>query len=88
MVLKAVFFDVGETLIDETREWGLWADWLEIPRFTFFAALGMVIARGEHHRRVFEFFSPGFDFEAACCQRRARYAIRSRNAASECPKLD
>ena len=71
MALKAVFFDVGETLIDETRSWAEWADWLEVPRFTFLAVLGAVIARGEHHRRVFEWFSPGFDLEAAYQQRRA-----------------
>ena len=27
--LRAVWFDVGETLIDESREYGTWADWLE-----------------------------------------------------------
>jgi len=26
--LQAVFFDVGETIVDETREYGTWADWL------------------------------------------------------------
>ncbi len=71
MALKAVFFDVGETLIDETRSWTEWADWLGVPRFTFLAALGAVIARGEHHWRVFEWFSPGFDLETAYRQRRA-----------------
>lgn len=48
-----VCFDVGEALIDETRVWATWADVLGIPRFTFMAALGGVIARGEDHRRVF-----------------------------------
>jgi HAD superfamily hydrolase (TIGR01549 family) len=57
--IQAVFFDVGETLVDETRQWGEWADWLGITRLTFFAALGAVIARGEHHRRVFEVVRPG-----------------------------
>ncbi len=28
MAIRAVFFDVGETLVDETRAWGSWADWL------------------------------------------------------------
>jgi FMN phosphatase YigB (HAD superfamily) len=59
--IQAVFFDVGETLIDETRQWGEWADWLGVSRLTFFAALGAVIARGEHHRRVFEIVRPGMD---------------------------
>lgn len=41
-------------MIDETRVWATWADVLGIPRFTFMAALGGVIARGEDHRRVFD----------------------------------
>jgi FMN phosphatase YigB (HAD superfamily) len=59
--IQAVFFDVGETLIDETRQWGMWADWLGVTRLTFFAALGALIERGEHHRRVFEIVRPGID---------------------------
>jgi HAD superfamily hydrolase (TIGR01549 family) len=51
-----VCLDVGETLIDETRIWSLWADVLGIPRLTFMAALGAVIARGGEHRDVFAEF--------------------------------
>lgn len=54
--IAAVWFDVGETLVDETRAWGAWADPLGVPRLTFFALLGAVIARGGHHREVFAFF--------------------------------
>ena len=71
MPITTVFFDVGETLVDETGMWGRWADWLGVPRFTFFAVLGAVIARGEHHSRVFEVLRPGFDLAAA---RQARAA--------------
>ncbi len=42
MGVKAIFFDVGETLVDETRHWGQWADYLGVPKLTFFAALGGV----------------------------------------------
>ena len=52
--VRAVFFDLGETLVDETRMWGTWADRLGVPRLTFFAALGAVIERGHHHLGVFE----------------------------------
>jgi FMN phosphatase YigB (HAD superfamily) len=69
--IRVVVFDVGETLIDETRHWGEWADWLGVPRFTFFAVLGGVIARGEHHRRVFDILRPGFDFAAEQGRREA-----------------
>ncbi len=71
MPIRAVVFDVGETLVDETRHWGEWADWMGVTRLTFFAALGSVIERGGHHHEVFELVRPGFDLEAA---RRAREA--------------
>ena len=51
-----VCLDVGETLIDETRIWSIWADELGIPRLTFLAALGAVIERGGEHRDVFGIF--------------------------------
>jgi HAD superfamily hydrolase (TIGR01549 family) len=51
-----VCLDVGETLIDETRIWSVWADTLHIPRLTFMAALGATIARGGEHSDVFGTF--------------------------------
>ena len=63
MAIRAVWFDVGETLIDESREYGTWADWLGIPRHTFSAVFGAVIARGGDYREVFQHFRPGFDLE-------------------------
>jgi HAD superfamily hydrolase (TIGR01549 family) len=61
--IRAVWFDVGETLIDESHEYGTWADWLGVPRHTFSAMFGAVLARGEDYRTVFEHFKPGFDLE-------------------------
>jgi HAD superfamily hydrolase (TIGR01549 family) len=49
-----VVFDVGETLVDETRVWSAWADVVGVPRLTFMAVLGAVIARGGAHQEVFE----------------------------------
>jgi FMN phosphatase YigB (HAD superfamily) len=63
--IRAVWFDVGEILINETREYGTWADWLGIPRHTFSAVFGAVIARGEDYREVFRYFRPDFDLESA-----------------------
>lgn len=59
--ITTVVFDVGEVLIDESTEYGTWADWLGIPRHTFSAMFGAVIARGEDYRQVFQHFKPGFD---------------------------
>ena len=63
MPIRAVWFDVGEVLIDESREYGTWADWLGIPRHTFSAMFGAAIARGEDYRQVFQHFRPGFDLD-------------------------
>jgi len=68
--IEAVFFDVGETIVDEAREYGTWADWLGVPRHTFSAVFGAVIARGGDYRETFQHFRPGFDL-ATERQRRA-----------------
>ncbi|MEU6236979.1 HAD family hydrolase [Kitasatospora sp. NPDC047058] len=60
-MIRAVVFDVGECLVDETREYGTWADWLGVPRHTFVAQLGAVIAEGRDYRETFQVFRPGFD---------------------------
>ncbi|MFD4314962.1 HAD family hydrolase [Streptomyces sp. NPDC058548] len=70
-MIRAVVFDVGECLVDETREYGTWADWLGIPRHTFAAMFGAVIAQGRDYREVFQEFQPGFDLYE---QREARAA--------------
>ncbi|GAB3852487.1 HAD family hydrolase [Dactylosporangium cerinum] len=62
--IRAVYFDVGETLIDEATEYGTWADWLGVPRHTFSAVFGQVIAQGRDYREVFQHFQPGFDLAA------------------------
>jgi FMN phosphatase YigB (HAD superfamily) len=60
-VIKAVCFDVGETLVNETRLWDSWADWLGISREDFHAELREVITARQSHRRVFDRFRPAFD---------------------------
>lgn len=44
--------DVGETLVDETALWSDLADQVGIPRFTFMAALGGLIAQGRERREI------------------------------------
>jgi HAD superfamily hydrolase (TIGR01549 family) len=68
-VIDAVVLDVGETLVDETREYGTWADWLGVPRHTFSAVFGAVIATGRDYREVFQHFRPGFDLDAERARR-------------------
>jgi len=59
--LQVIWFDFGFTLWDEQRAWTSWAEWLGVPPLDFFAVLGSVIERGEHHHRAFEIFRPGID---------------------------
>jgi HAD superfamily hydrolase (TIGR01549 family) len=61
MAIRLIVFDVGETLVDESRMWGGWADWLGVTRLTFFAALGAVIAARKHHSEVYALVRPGID---------------------------
>jgi hypothetical protein len=75
-MIRAVIFDVGECLVDETREYGTWADWLGVPRHTFHAMFGAVIAQGRDYREVFQEFRPGFDL----------YAEREKRAAAGQPE--
>lgn len=52
MAVKAVVFDVGETLVDETRQWEECADAAGVPRFTYMALAGVAIERGEQPHRA------------------------------------
>ena len=62
--MNTVVFDVGETLVDETRLWAGWAEWLGVPAFTLYGVLGGLAARGEDHRRFVPLLKPGATFEA------------------------
>lgn len=48
--LRAVVFDVGETLVDESRAWGEQARDAGVTPFTLMAAIGSVISQGRDHR--------------------------------------
>ncbi len=64
MAIVSVVFDVGETLLDDTREYGAWADWIGVPRHTFSAIFGVVTAAGLDIEETFQYFRPGFDITA------------------------
>lgn len=63
MALKAVFFDVGETLVDEERYWRQLAAAVGIGPQVLWAALGVTIARGEEHTALWHHL--GIDRPAA-----------------------
>lgn len=50
----AVVFDVGETLVDESRAWAVQAERAGVTPFTLMGLLGALIARDEDHRRVWD----------------------------------
>lgn len=52
--VTAVVFDVGETLVDETRNWECVADDCGVPRFTLMALVGAAAARGERPHAALE----------------------------------
>jgi hypothetical protein len=54
-LIRSVVFDVGETLLDDTREWAAWSDWLGVPRHTFSAVLGAVTAEGRNNAETFQY---------------------------------
>ncbi|MEO3868952.1 HAD family hydrolase [Nonomuraea sp. B12E4] len=63
-MVKAVVFDVGETLISEDRIWSRWADRLGVSRFVLMGALGGMAALDRPHGDAFELVRPGFDLAA------------------------
>jgi FMN phosphatase YigB (HAD superfamily) len=64
VTVEAVVFDVGETLLDETRAWTAWADALDLTPLTLMAVLGAAIDRGEDHRAPFALLRPDVDLRA------------------------
>lgn len=53
MPVRAVFFDVGETIVNEERYWRQVAALAGVEVHALWAALGITIARGEEHTAVY-----------------------------------
>jgi FMN phosphatase YigB (HAD superfamily) len=56
--IRAVFFDLGETLLDESAKYTAWADACGVPRHAFLAVLGGFAARGRDEAEVAAYFRP------------------------------
>lgn len=50
--IDCVVFDVGETLVDETRRWTALAEDVGVTPFALMGVLGALIERGEDHRAL------------------------------------
>jgi FMN phosphatase YigB (HAD superfamily) len=55
LAVRGVVFDVGETLVNEERYWRAAAERIGLPPHVVWAAAGVTIARGEHHRRLYDY---------------------------------
>lgn len=62
--VRAVFFDIGETLVDRSREYAAWAELFGLPPHTFSAVFGARIAAGATVRQVVESFGGDGSFDA------------------------
>ncbi|SNS72503.1 haloacid dehalogenase superfamily, subfamily IA, variant 1 with third motif having Dx(3-4)D or Dx(3-4)E [Actinomadura mexicana] len=60
-VIRCVVFDVGETLVDDSREWQGWADWLGVSAHTMSALVGAVTAQGRDNADALRLVRPGLD---------------------------
>jgi FMN phosphatase YigB (HAD superfamily) len=68
--VDAVVFDIGETLVDESRTWESWADWLCIPRLTLLGMVGWGAGNDVQPGEVVRMLRPGFDLRAEQARRR------------------
>lgn len=63
-MIRAVAFDIGETLTRDDRYWATWADWLDVPRHTVSALVGAVVAQGRDNADALRLIRPGLDVDA------------------------
>ncbi|MFF5842102.1 HAD family hydrolase [Streptomyces massasporeus] len=78
-MIRAVIFDVGETITRDDRYWASWADWLDVPRHTLSALVGAVVAQGRDNADALRLARPGIDVAAE---------YRAREAAGRGEHLD
>lgn len=66
MAVRAVFLDVGETIVNESRGWAKIAGLCGLEPHVMWAGIGAIIERRERHSQAFELLgieNPGTDME-------------------------
>lgn len=63
IVVDTVVLDIGETLVDDSREFAAWADWLGVPRHTFSAVFGAGRAYGRDEDAILGYFRRSIDLD-------------------------
>ena len=71
MPVRAVVFDVGETITSDATFWGLWADWVGVSRHTLSGLVGAVTALGMNNVEALKLIKPGFDLAEERAKREA-----------------
>ncbi|MHA6800367.1 HAD family hydrolase [Bounagaea algeriensis] len=61
----AVFFDIGETIVDKSRDYAAMAAFLGVAPHTFSAVFGGLLARGADFREVVPLLRPDLSWSAA-----------------------
>jgi len=69
--VRAVVFDVGETITSDATFWGLWADWVGVSRHTLSGLVGAVSALGMDNVKALKLVKPGFDLAEERAKREA-----------------
>ncbi|MFE0421819.1 HAD family hydrolase [Streptomyces sp. NPDC058953] len=70
-MVRAVVFDVGETLVCDDRYWAGWADWLDVPRHTLSALVGAVVVQGRDNADALRLVRSGLDVSVEYAAREA-----------------
>ncbi len=79
MGIRAVVLDIGETVLDRTREYASWADFFGVPAHSFSAVFGAMIADGATVAQVIESFGDGRGFAELAAERGTTVTIEERD---------
>lgn len=70
-MIRAVVFDVGETITSDQRFWSDWAHWLHVPPHTLSALVGAVVAQGRDNADALRLLQPGLNLASEYAAREA-----------------